>query len=514
MRPGRRAPRALAAAAVLATALAGCTPGESEPLPSDLREPGSAGSASPPAEELQRFHDQELSWSDCDGGECATLTVPVDYDDPSGPTMELALLRHRAGDEDRRIGSLVVNPGGPGSSGVDYAQAADTVVSPSVRKVYDVVGFDPRGVARSEGVDCVEDEQLDALLGADPEPDDARERREGEQVRKAFVNGCTDALGDRIGAINTADAARDMDVLRSALGDSRLNYLGLSYGTQLGATYAEEFPDRVGAFVLDGVLPTDLDAVEIGLGQARGFERATRSYLEWCTQEGDCPLGETPDEAADGLRELLRAIDEEPPRVRADARVDDLDVGWATYGLAAAMYDEAGWQQLTKALRRAQDGDGQGLMELANGYADRQPDGSYDSNLMEAFHVYTCNDRALGGRSEAEVRKAYEKAAPLWGDFLMGEGSVCDDWPVDPAEPFEAKAKGSEPILVVGTTRDPATPLEWAEDTAQGLDNGHLLTRDGDGHTAYRRGSECVDEAVDAYLLSGTVPEGDAARCE
>lgn len=516
--PRHRASRAralLAGAAVLGLGLTGCTP-DGGPLPEDLRSPGAEESLPAPPAELSRFYEQQLEWERCDGGECAELEVPVDYDRPDGETMRLALFRVRAGDDEHRIGSLVLNPGGPGASGVDYAQAADQVVGPKVRRVYDVVGFDPRGVARSEAVDCVDDPGLDALLGLDTSPDDAAERREATRVQKAFAQGCRDRLGDRLGSVTTANAARDMDVLRAALGDARLNYLGLSYGTQLGATYAQEFPRRVGAFVLDGMLPTDLDATQIAIGQAKGFETATGAFLDWCVQERSrCPLGGTREEATAGLRELLRRIDEEPPPVDSDPRVTELTVGWATYGLAAAMYDEGSWESLAQALEAAQRGDGQRLLELANGYADRTADGEYASNLMEAFTVYSCNDRAedTTGRTEAQVRAAFRREAPLWGDFLMGEGSACEGWPVKPAQPFDAVAQGSGPILVVGTTRDPATPLAWAQRAAKDFENGHLLTLDGDGHTAYRRGSQCVDSAVEGYLLTGAVPEGDAARC-
>lgn len=506
--------RSMAAAAAVVLTVAGCSL-EDPGLPDDLRDP-SAHEMPSVRPELERFHTQTLDWSRCDGGECASLEVPVDYEKPDGPTMELALLRVKAKDQDKKVGSLVLNPGGPGSSGIDYAQAASAVVGPKVRQVYDVVGFDPRGVARSEPVDCVDDRGLDAFLGLDTSPDDAAEKKAAEQALTGFVEGCQSKQGDRLAQITTANSARDMDVLRGALGDARLNYLGLSYGTMLGATYAHAFPERVGAFVLDGMLPTDLDALDIGLGQARGFERATESYLQWCTQQRDCPLGESVEEAREGLRQLMQDVDANPPAVEPDLHVKDLTIGWATYGLAAAMYSQDSWPALNNAIKQAQQGNGEGLMQLANGYAERTADGGYRSNLMEAFHTYTCNDRVedTKGRSEQEVRAAFRKEAPLWGDFLLGEGSVCEGWPVDAAQPFDATAPGSGPILVIGTTRDPATPMEWAERAAEDFENGHLLTLDGDGHTAYKRGSSCIDSAVDSYLLTGTVPQGDAARCD
>lgn len=508
--------RGLALAASAGLLLAGCTlPGQDEALPGDLRSaaPEESLPANDPA--LERFTEQELEWSDCDGGECATLEVPLDHDAPEGETVELAVLRVPARDAEHRIGSLVVNPGGPGSSAVDYARAADQIVSPGVRKAYDVVGFDPRGVGESDPVDCLDDRAMDGFIGGVEDPDSAAGREAVQGQLEAFVAGCRKDLGRGLGEVTTETTARDMDVLRAVLGDSQLSYLGKSYGTTLGATYAELFPQRVGAMVLDGVLPTDLDAVEMGVGQAEGFERATNAFLDWCVEEGDCPVGDSREEAVAGLKELLNRAETEPLPVRGHEGVTELTSGWATYGIAAGMYSETSWPALRKALKAAEGGDGSGLMEMAGQYTDRHPDGHYGSNLMEAFTVYTCNDRlsATEGRDDAEVEAAYREAAPLWGELMMSETSVCDEWPVEPAEPFVAKAAGSGPILVVGTTRDPATPYEWAEQVAGELENGHLLSFDGDGHTAYRRGSSCVDDAVDGYLLSGTVPEGEAADC-
>lgn len=496
--------------------LAGCTlPGQEGALPEDLRTAAPEESLPPVDPALERFTGQELEWEDCEGGQCATLDVPLDHDRPAGETVSLAVFRAPAKDADRRIGSLLVNPGGPGSSAVEYARAADQVVGTAVREGYDVVGLDPRGVGSSEPVDCLDDAGMDAFIGGVEDPDSAAGRKRGQRQVAAFVEGCERDIGKGLAEVTTETAARDLEILRAVLGDSQLHYLGKSYGTTLGATYAELFPERVGAMVLDGVLPTDLDAVEMGVGQAEGFERATNAFLGWCVEEGDCPLGGDREAAVDGLKELLEEAETDPLPVRGHGAVTELTVGWATYGVASGMYSETSWPALRAALRQARDGDGSGLMGLAGQYADRHPDGGYASNLMEAFTVYTCNDRpaGAGGRSRAEVEAAYDEAAPLWGELMRGEGSVCEDWPVTPDEPFTARAEGSAPILVVGTTRDPATPYEWAEEVAGELENGRLLRFDGDGHTAYRRGNACVDRAVDAYLLSGTVPEGEDASC-
>ena len=254
---------------------------------------------------LEDFYGQQVDWSECGSNECGTLTVPVDYTDPDGETIELNLERVLAGSPDDRVGSLVVNPGGPGGSGVDYASAADFIVGPDVRRRYDVVGFDPRGVGRSAPVDCLSDAGLDDFLGTDPTPDDAAEEEGFADASANLAKSCAANAGALLGHVSTVDAAKDMDILRAALGDAKLNFLGKSYGTYLGATYADLFPQLVGQFVLDGVVAPDLTSAEVNQGQAEGFELATRAWAKDCVEEGDCPLGGSVDEVMEGMRAFL-----------------------------------------------------------------------------------------------------------------------------------------------------------------------------------------------------------------
>ena len=466
-------------------------------------------------EALEQFYSQSLDWSDCSGAECATMTVPIDYENPSGATIDIALLRVPAGRSSQRVGSLVVNPGGPGGSGVEYARAADFIVGPDVRAAYDVVGFDPRGVGRSAPIDCVTDAGLDDFLGSDPTPDDTAEEEAFAAGSADFARSCGSTAGPLLPFVSTRDAARDMDVLRALLGEEKLTYLGKSYGTYLGATYADLFPEQVGRFVLDGVVAPDLTSDEINLGQARGFERATTEWAAYCVAEGDCPLGTSREEVMDNLRAFLDDVDADPLGRTGDGAVPELTEGWASLGIAAAMYDQGSWRILVDAMGQALDGDGTGLMQLADQYADRNPGGGYAGNIMEVIYAVNCLDKPESDSVEEHRRLAdeAEEEAPTWGRYLMWSSMPCGYWPVPPTgEPQEISATGADPIVVIGTTRDPATPYEWAVQLRDQLDDAALISFDGDGHTAYTRSNACVDDAVDAYYLEGTVPE-DGLTC-
>lgn len=495
----------------------GCVASSSEPV--QVKTPSaaekSAARALPSGKEtLERFYAQDLVWSSCGPNQCAKLTVPIDYFHPEGATLKLALLRAPAKSPSRRIGSLVVNPGGPGGSGIDYGAAADFIVTKPVRAAYDIVGFDPRGVGSSSPIECLDDRELDAFLGFDPTPDDLAEERLFAESAKVFADKCKSKAGPLLGHVSTIEAARDMDVLRAALGETRLDYLGKSYGTFLGATYADLFPTKVGRFVLDGAVDPNLTSSQVNEGQAVGFETATRAYVQDCVRRGDCPLGGSLDSGMARLRDFLRELDRRPLSLD-DPYVKGLTEGWGSLGIAVAMYDQGRWSELTAALRSAFAGNGDPLMTLAEGYADRSSQGSYTGNLMQVIYAVNCLDRSESrelAHFESEVRSLGAKA-PTWGPFLAWSTMPCGYWPA-PANnaPKVVRASGSGPIVVVGTTRDPATPYKWAQGLASGLENGYLITFDGDGHTAYTRSNSCVNDAVDAYLLKARVPTA-GLRC-
>lgn len=466
-----------------------------------------------PGSGLRRFTEQDVQWSDCGGGyECATVLVPVDYADLAGDTVSLAVKRLPADDQRDRIGSLLINPGGPGGSGVDYLTTLAGELGDDVLAAYDVVGFDPRGVAASDPVECLGDEQLDAFLAFDPDPDTDAEVDRAVELSSEFAAGCADDAPELLPHLSTADVARDLDVLRVVLGDDQLHYYGASYGTFIGAVYAELFPQRVGRLALDGAVDPSLSSQETSIAQAAGFETALRSYVEDCVSGGDCVLGSTVDEGVATIEKLMAELDQDPLPT-ADGR--ELTRGLGFFGLITPLYQEAAWPYLTQALSAALDGDGSVLLTLSDLYHMRE-DGQYTSNGSQAIYAVNCLDSPTDA-SPADVEASipdFVRASPTFGEVLAWGSLACTEWPVDAAEPppEQYDARGAEPILVVGTTRDPATPYEWAVSLADQLESGVLLTREGDGHTGYAMGNACIDDAVDSYLVDGTVPD-DGTRC-
>ncbi len=503
-----------AVAALLALPLLVSCTGSSEARPAAGERSAAATPASSQARGdvpagLQRYYGQTLRWRDCGGDfECSRLLVPVDYAHPDGATLRLSVVRRPA--DGRRIGSLVLNPGGPGASGVDYARAADSVVTDTMRRRYDVVGFDPRGVGRSRPVHCLTDPQLDAFLAIDGTPDDAAEERALDVTSRRLGQACRARTGALLAHVGTRDAARDLDVLRAALGDRRLTYLGKSYGTYLGAIYAAMFPTHVGRLVLDGVVDPADDTVAIGRAQAAGFQLALGSFVADCLSRPGCPLSGTRASALDRLARFLDDVDRTP--LRASRPVTQ---PLAMVGMAEAMYDPRLWPFLRLALRDAFIGDGTALLTLADLYADRNDDGHYTSNLMVALYAVNCLDLPeTADPADLKVRAAdYARVSPIFGAYVAWSALPCRYWPY-PAEgkPAPVRATGAPPILVVGTTRDPATPYASAVSLSRELDKARLLTYDGDGHTAYRQGSTCIDRHVDAFLLSSRLPP-PGTRC-
>jgi pimeloyl-ACP methyl ester carboxylesterase len=451
-----------------------------------------------------------LAWAGCgDGFECATLRVPLDYAVPDGERLDLAVIRLPAGGD--RIGSLVVNPGGPGSSGVEYARAARIVLSEEVRERFDVVGFDPRGVGKSAPVECLDDARLDAFVTLDASPDSAEERQALEAGSREFAEGCERRSGRLLAHLGTADVARDLELLRQGLGDRKLTYLGKSYGTFLGAVYADMYADKVRALVLDGALDPAIPRLRLNSDQAAGFEQALRAYAKACLAEEGCPFrSRTVEGALEEVSGLLRRTDRRP--LQGDGR--QVTQALATLGVLTPLYDRDSWPGLTETLRQAFKGNGTLLLHNADQLTGRHGDGTY-SNQTEANMAVNCVDGAYPADTAAFEQGAAEASgqAPRFGPYIVWSSLPCAHWPAAPT--FKAhppKAAGAAPILVVGTRRDPATPAHWARALAGELEPGVLLEYDGDGHTAYSNGSACVDQAVDRYLLTGTAP-ADGTVC-
>lgn len=495
-----------ALAGVTAVVLAGCV---STPEPTPPAAPEPIESTMAPGDPLASFYDQELTWSNCGNAECARVQVPLDYQDPGAGTVELSMTMVPARAES--IGALFVNPGGPGGSAFDYAKAADFIVTPAIRDSFDIVGVDPRGVGGSDPVKCLTDAQIDEIFSADGTPDDAQEKQQLITDSRSIAQACDENAEDLWRYMDTVSTARDMDIVRSVLDQPVLNYLGKSYGSAIGATYAELFPSRVGRMVLDGALPVDLSQEEITLGQARAFESGFADFADFCAQSDDCPFIGTSQDVQEQLRSFLESLDQSPLPT-SDGRVLTESLG--SYAVLSFLYFPAtDYPRLKGALNQAvNDDDGTALITLVDERVNRGQDGRYLDNSTDAFYAVSCADLPFDGTAEDAERLAQEWSieAPTFGPAFAWGMLVCADWPAPAPERITSvTADGSAPILVVSTAGDTATPHEWGIGLADALANGHLLTWDAFNHTAYREGSACIDDAVDAYLLAGELPPAD-----
>lgn len=459
---------------------------------------------------LADFYGQQLSWTRCgDGLQCAWLQVPLDYANPSGDTLRLRISRVPAsGTDAQRQGSLVVNPGGPGASGLDFASYVAAAVAPQVAREFDVVGFDTRGVGQSAPVTCMTGRQTSTWLRADSNPDTIAEERRYFALAGRIPRGCLEfspRIARHLGSENTA---RDMDVLRAALGDQKLTYLGFSYGTFLGTLYAERFPESVGRLVLDGALDPSLDVMQVSEGQSGGFQLALSRFAADCVKRSTCPWRGSAASVLRGITALLAQIDRRPLPTGGSR---DLVEGEAITALFTAMYSPTSWSSLRYALRLAKRGDGSGLQWLADTAADRTGPNSFGTNMASAFPAIACWDTPaspdLAGLRAAADRWSRGAKVPALARAMSWSNAPCSQWfGHTDRVPAPASSSTTAPILVVGTTYDPATPYAWSQALSRQLATARLLTYRGDGHTAYGSGSRCVDDAIDAYLLRGTLP--------
>lgn len=466
--------------------------------------------------ELRPFYEQQLSWEACagDGFDCATVTAPMDWENPSDGEIELAIVRQRALGGDA-IGSLLMNPGGPGGSGYDLvADSVDFAAGDALQQNFDIVGFDPRGVGRSAPVSCLDSADMDSYLYDLPQNEtgsDAWIAEVGESSA-AFNQACADNTGESLEFVTTVSAARDLDLLRAVLGDEKLNYLGYSYGTFLGATYAELYPDNVGRLVLDGAIDPSASISDVNEAQSMGFESALSAYLEDCLGSSDCPFDGTVESAKQDIADLLASVQASPLRAS-----DGRELGSSTLltAIIYPLYSADSWPYLSQMFDQTMSGDPTYAFFFADQYNGRDEQGNYINNQTEAFTAYNCRDYTFDADVDSMRQKAQElaAAAPVIGPY-MGYGDIgCSTWPYpEQAERAEIHAAGADPIVVIGTTNDPATPYAWAEALADQLDSGVLVTYEGEGHTAYNKGSDCVNAAVESYLVDGTVPE-DGLDC-
>lgn len=477
--------------------------------------------------ELDRYYTQLLDWGPCTpfagtdaertafaapGLDCATLTVPLDYSEPDGRVANIAVLRHRTTATASRIGSLVVNPGGPGGSGIALAAQFGAAQQDGP---FDVVGFDPRGVgASTPAIDCVTDSEIDAQRAETDVDTSPKGVAHLDEENKRAAEQCVERSGgaDVIAHSGTRDVARDMDVLRAALGEKKLTYLGYSYGTRIGSTYAELFPGNVRAMVLDGAIDPTQSTADSTVAQMQGFQKAFEAYAADCATKEGCPLGSDPAGATAAFQALARPLIEHPAPVREGGRT--LSYSDAVTAVIAALYNPASWPKLTTGLTELKAGDGTTLLALADAYFERSATGAY-GNSQEALMVVNCADGGTPDdpQANAETARRVNEVAPFQdsGIEVPAVHSTCSYLPVEPVTPHLPKVDGLPQTLVISTTGDPSTPYQAGVTLAKALD-ARLLTFEGTQHTIALQGNTCVDTIVGNYLVNVALPAADA-RC-
>ena len=459
------------------------------------------------------------AWRSCGRRlQCATLTVPVDYSQPDGEQVKLAVARVPASQPKQRVGSLVFNFGGPGDAGTETLPDFVSQIPAEIRARYDLVSFDPRGTGKSRPVECVSDAEADRLNAVDPTPNsdtDLRAFYDGTNEPVDVIARCVARNGAWLAQLGSRNVARDLDRLRTALGDDKLSFLGYSYGTVIGAVYAQMFPDRVDHMVLDSPVDLSVDALQELRGNAQGFEQALEDFLADCAARTSCSFHSNgdPTTALTDLQRQFEAGLQLKTRVLGTGAKSDRKAGVAAFytALISALYDrQYGWPELADALSDARKGDGTNLLALADLYNGRRDDGTYD-NIDEVFGVILCDDRDDAVPSfEAYQAEYHQEVAdyPILGNLMGSTVLGCDPrLPRPPAseQVGDLRVTGAAPILVVGTTGDPATPFAGAQDLVTRLGGSRLLTFDSTEHTAYTK-NRCIDRAVDTYLLKGTLP--------
>ncbi|MGW0702716.1 alpha/beta hydrolase [Streptomyces sp. NPDC002867] len=528
MRNRVRAGAAAAAILLLAGAAAGCgspdqdtQDGRNNAAPSSPASASASADSGPQAVTLPAsLTGQRLDWGACEAPvkaygsyaerpgrewQCATLKAPLDYGDPTGETIGIALIRSVAKDPGRRIGSLLFNFGGPGGSGVAALPNAAKGYG-TLHQRYDLVGFDPRGVAESSAVVCRGDKETATSLALDSTPDTPAEEKAYLADSAAFGAGCAARSGRVLPHVGTVSAARDMDLIRQVLGDEKLHYFGFSYGTELGGVYAHLFPRNTGRLALDAVVDPSADYVAHSRNQARGFQRALDNYFR--------SRGIGPAEGTARVVKLLRRLDREPLPAGGGR---ELTQSLAVSGIIMPLYSKDSWKYLTSALNSAENGDGTQLLLMADSFNNRDENGRYGTqdHSQRAISCADAKGRVTGDEVRSRHLAEFTEVSPVFGPYLAWDlAGWCADWPVPGASDTpEVSAKGAAPVLVVGTTGDPATPYEGARRMADelGAGVGVLVTNKGEGHGAYGGGS-CAKRTVDAYLLDGKIP-ADGTTC-
>ena len=505
---------ALVSTIVLATTiLSACTSTNAQTNQTAVAAPKPTASASVPAN-LKPFYSQVVDWKSCGTRIlCSKVKVPINWNSPQSGSLSLAVA-YRVADAAKPLGSIIFNPGGPGASGYDWIlQSVDYLGTKTLRSQFNMVGFDPRGVGSSQPkVACFDAKKTDEMLYSDNglplgSPQDIKATR---SELAAFATACAKNTGPNMAFLDTVSAAKDLDVIREIMGEAKLNYLGFSYGSLLGETYAALYPKKISHMVIDGVIDPTVSDSEQNVLQLKGFDLALRNYLANCLSSSDCPFHGTVSQALTKIKTFLRGL-ESSPLPTSDGR--ELTVWGANTGLIMPLYSQDYWPQLSQAFTEAFDGDGTTFIQLADAYNDRDKSGKYTTNLMEANIAISCLDsrEPSDSASMAKQNARMLAASPTLGRYWQFGALTCATWPYPVAKhPTNYSAKGSPAILVVGTTGDPATPYGQAVSVAKKvLSNGHLVTYNGEGHTAYGRSNACVANSVDNYFIKNVVPSSD-----
>jgi pimeloyl-ACP methyl ester carboxylesterase len=431
---------------------------------------------------------------------CAQIQVPLDYARPNGTQISLTIIKIHDSDNPSQANSLLVNPGGPGGSGLDLALSLTTEMSASVFKHFDLVGFDPRGVGASTPIKCITDAERDTVNAASPDMSTASGFATAKSLAKNFEAKCNQAEGAELPFFNTVNTARDMDLIRQAVGDKQMNYLGFSYGTELGSVYAHLFPSNVRVAVLDGAVDPLTSGITQFADQIQGFEDAFKQFASSCPTITGCTLND-PGATAEQVEKAAAAH----PLPTGSSR--PLTASLASTGILEALYSRSLWPALAAALVAANNGSGKQLLALADEYYQRSSTGSY-TNLIDANAVISCNDSAPGP-TDAQIRSTaaqWTAKFPIFGKWNAPSLFSCQQWQPSRSVPPKPSAATRTKVLVIGNLHDPATPYQGAKDLTATMGNAELLSWNGEGHTSYLQGSSCVDNYVNAYLISQTLP--------
>jgi pimeloyl-ACP methyl ester carboxylesterase len=435
---------------------------------------------------------------------CGKLSVPLDYNDPTGRKINIQVLKVHDTTQPKKIGDLLMNPGGPGAPGLSLPLDLLSSLSDSIIDNFDLIGFDPRGVELSSPLSCITNAQKDAQINSFLDVRTPTGFAQAKAQAATIADECATKYGAALPDYNTVFTAMDMERIRLALGDPQLNYLGFSYGTELGAVYAHLYPKTIRVAVLDGAVDPTTDPITSYANQLQGFESAFDQFAADCKTRPACAVLGDPRQA---VYQLVAKANATPIKTSAPNDTRTATGGVVLYGVIQALYSRSEWDSLGEALIAAQKGDAKGLFALSDSYNDRQADGTY-TNTIDANLAIGCNDSPVGP-TDAQVSAtatAWATQFPMFGTWSAASLFSCQPWQPTRTTPPTESAVGSAPILVIGGTHDPATPYAGAVNLAKTLTTGQVLTWQGEGHTAYLEGSTCIDNAVNTYLVSATMP--------